>query len=188
MFGGQDVQEISKPKYIRPGIHEVTIKSVKGENNQNGNPVITFSLYLKDGDAEATTDFRFYLSEKAQTSTYKKIRHIFTKVVKDVDYLQATASDIEELGTVYNTKLAGKSLRIKFNGEEYLKQDGNTGVRAVIGLPEFAESIQEGAEYAVVADTRMVFNADTDVKKLTKQPDADSGAGFFGAPSNDPGF
>jgi hypothetical protein len=34
----------------------------------------------------------------------------------------------------------------------------------------------------------MVFNADTDVKKLTKQPDADSGAGFFGAPSNDPGF
>ena len=38
-FGGQDVQEISKPKYIRPGIHEVTIKSVKGELNANGNPI-----------------------------------------------------------------------------------------------------------------------------------------------------
>ena len=32
MFGGQDTPEISKPKFIRPGIHEVTIKSVKGTN------------------------------------------------------------------------------------------------------------------------------------------------------------
>ena len=182
MFGGQDVQEISKPKYIRPGIHEVTIKSVKGENNQNGNPVITFSLYLKDGDAEATTDFRFYLSEKAATMSYKKIRHIFTKVVKDADYLSSTASSIEELGEVYNSKLAGKSLRIKFNGEGYVKQDGNTGLRASIGLPEFAEAISDGAEYPAVAETKLVFNDDRDIKQVAKLPDTDS---FTTAPVKD---
>ena len=173
MFGGQDVQEINKPKYIRPGIHEVTIKSIKGELNANGNPTITFSLHLLDGEADATTDMRFYLSEKAAESTYKKIRHIFTKIVKDVDYLAAKADSIEELGEVYNSKLAGNSLRIKFRGEEYLKQDGTTGTRAVIGYPEFAEAIQEGAEYPVVAVTKMTFNPDTDIKKLVKLPDND---------------
>ena len=180
-FGGQDVQEISKPKYIRPGIHEVTIKSVKGELNANGNPTITVSLHLVDGDADATTDMRFYLSDKAAESTYKKIRHIFTKVVKDVDYLAAKAENIEELGEVYNAKLSGNSLRIKFRGEEYLKQDGTTGVRSVIGYPEFAEAIQEGAEYPVVAVTKMTFNPDTDIKKLVKLPDND----FFTSGGND---
>jgi hypothetical protein len=180
-FGGQDVQEISKPKYIRPGIHEVTIKSVKGELNANGNPTITVSLHLVDGDADATTDMRFYLSDKAAESTYKKIRHIFTKVVKDVDYLAAKAENIEELGDVYNNKLSGNSLRIKFRGEEYLKQDGTTGVRSVIGYPEFAEAIQEGAEYPVVAVTKMTFNPDTDIKKLVKLPDND----FFTSGGND---
>ena len=188
MFGGQDVQEVNKPKYIRPGVHEVTIKSAKGETNQNGNPTIVFTMHLLDGDAEATTDFRFYLSEKAQATSYKKIRHIFTKVVKDADYLAATATSVEELGEVYNNKLAGNSLRIKFRGEEYLKQDGTVGVRAVIGLPEFAEAIQEGAEYPAVSDTKLTFNADADIKKLAKQPDAETSGGFFGAPSNDPGF
>jgi hypothetical protein len=183
MFGGQDVQETNKPKYIRPGIHEVTIKSVKGETNQNGNPVVTFSLFLKDGDAEATTDFRFYLSEKAAVTSYKKIRHIFTKVVKDADYLSSKANSIEELGDVYNSKLSGNSLRIKFNGEGYVKQDGTTGVRASIGLPEFAEAIQDDAEYPAVAETKLVFNQDRDIKPVAKVPDTDS----FTAPttSND---
>lgn len=177
MFGGQDTPEITKPKYIRPGIHEVTIKNVKGETNQNGNPVITFTMHLLDGEEDATTDFRLYLSEKAQTSTYKKIRHIFTKVVLDSDYLQATASNIEELGEVYNAKLAGNSLRIKFNGEEYLKQDGTIGIRAVIGYPEFAEAIQAGAEYAAVETTKMSFSAEKDIKKMVKLPDSDTTLG-----------
>ena len=180
-FGGQDVQEISKPKYIRPGIHEVTIKSVKGELNANGNPTLTFSMHLIDGEPDSATDLRFYLSDKAAESTYKKIRHIFTKIVKDVDYLAAKAENIEELGEVYNNTLSGNSLRIKFRGEEYLKQDGSTGVRSVIGYPEFAEAIQEGAEYPVVAVTKMTFNPDTDIKKLVKLPDND----FFTSGGND---
>jgi hypothetical protein len=138
-------------------------------------------MHLVDGEPDATTDMRFYLSEKAAESTYKKIRHIFTKVVKDEDYLAAKAENIEELGDVYNSKLAGHSLRIKFRGEEYLKQDGSTGVRSVIGYPEFAEAIQEGAEYPVVAVTKMTFNPDTDIKKLVKLPDND----FFTSGGND---
>jgi hypothetical protein len=172
-FGGQDVQEISKPKYIRPGIHEVTIKSLKGELNANGNPTLTVAMHLTAGEPDATTDIRFYLSDKAAESTYKKIRHIFTKVTTDAEYLAAKADSIETLGDVYNSKLAGKSLRIKFRGEEYLKQDGTTGTRAVIGYPPFAEAIQEGAEYPVVAVTEMTFSPDVDVKKLAKLPDDD---------------
>lgn len=182
MFGGQDVQEINKPKYIRPGIHEVTIKSVKGEVNANGNPTITFSMHLVSGEPDATTDMRFYLSDKAAESTYKKIRHIFTKIVKDVDYLAAKADSIEALGEVYNNTLSGNSLRIKFRGEEYLKQDGTTGTRAVINYPPFAEAIQEGAEYPVVAVTEMTFNPDTDIKKLVKLPDNDF---FSPGPANE---
>ena len=72
-------------------------------------------------------------------------------------------------------------IRIKFRGEEYLKQDGTTGVRSVIGYPEFAEAIQEGAEYPVVAVTKMTFNPDTDIKKLVKLPDND----FFTSGGND---
>ena len=124
---------------------------------------------------------RFYLSEKAAESSYKKIRHIFTKVTTDAEYLAAKAGSIGELGEVYNSKLAGKSLRIKFRGEEYLKQDGNVGTRAVIGYPEFAEAIHEGADYPVVPVTKMTFNPDTDIKKLAKLPDND----FFSGGKDD---
>ncbi len=65
-------------------------------------------------------------------------------------------------------------MRIKFNGEGYIKQDGSTGVRASIGLPEFAEAIQDGAEYPAVASTKLVFNEDRDVKPVAKVPDTDS--------------
>lgn len=65
-------------------------------------------------------------------------------------------------------------MRIKFRGEEYLKQDGSVGIRATIGLPEFAEAIQEDAEYPAVPVTKMTFSADVDIQKLAKLPDNDS--------------
>ena len=101
-FGGQDVKEVRELKYISPGVHEVTIKSVTGEVNKNGNPLIMFTMYLKDGSADDTTDFRFYLSDKAQTVSYSKIRHIFTKCVPDSEYLGAVASDVIGLGEAYD--------------------------------------------------------------------------------------
>lgn len=178
MFGGKDVNDSNQPKYIRPGVFNVTIKNVKGEINANGNPVILLSLYLTSGDPEATTDFRFYMSEKAQDSSYKKIRNIFKAVTTDADYLSSTANDIEELGEVYNTKLSGKSLRMKFNGEEYIKNDGNIGVKALIGFGA-AEATNEGAEYPVLSDaqSKLKFDEVKDIKKLAKVPDTD----VFGA-------
>ena len=68
-------------------------------------------------------------------------------------------------------------MRIKFRGEEYIKQDGSVGVRAVIGLPEFAEAIQEGAEYVPVSKTNLTFNSELDIKKLAKLPDSEFKAG-----------
>jgi len=179
-FGGQDVKEVRELKYISPSVHEVTIKSVTGEVNKNGNPLIMFTMYLKDGSADDTTDFRFYLSDKAQTVSYSKIRHIFTKCVPDSEYLGAVASDVIGLGEAYDNILRGKSLRIKFIGEKYIKKDNTEGLRSLIGYPEFAEAIEAGAEYPVVAaeNSKLVFdkNDSYDLKPLPPAtPDLDSG-------------
>lgn len=183
MFGGKDVNDNNQPKYIRPGIFNVTIKNVKGEINANGNPVILLSLYLTNGDPEATTDFRLYMSEKAQDSSYKKIRNIFKAVTTDANYLNSKASDIEQLGEVYNSHLAGKTLRMKFNGEEYIKADGSVGIKALIGFGA-AEATTEGADYPVFTETKLKFDESKDIKKLTKVPDGE----IFGSGSDSPGF
>ena len=137
-------------------------------------------ISVQNTNASYSAQIRFLNSagtEKAAVTSYKKIRHIFTKVVKDADYLSSKANSVEELGEVYNNKLAGNSLRIKFRGEEYIKQDGSVGVRAVIGLPEFAEAIQEDAEYVPVSKTNLTFNSELDIKKLAKLPDSEFKAG-----------
>ena len=171
-FGGKDVSSEQVSKYIRPGIQNVTIKSVVGETNQNGNPVIKMSFTLVGGtDA---TDFRFFMSPNAEEVSLKKIRHIVTKVAKDQDYLDCKGDTVEEYGANLNELLAGKSLRMKFTGEEYLKQDGNVGVRSNVGLPNFAEPIEDGAEYPVVAEenSKLVYDKSSkyDFKKLAVTP------------------
>lgn len=181
-FGGKDVSSEQVSKYIRGGVHEVTIKGVKGEVNQNGTPMILIEMYLRSADSTASSTFRFPMSPNAEDSSLKKIRHIVTKVAKDEAYLNAKGDSVEEYGESLNEILAGQSLRMKFTSEEYLKQDQTVGVRANIGLPNFAEAIQEGAEKPVVseADSKLVYSVNNkyDYKKLTVVPD-NSIAGDF---------
>jgi len=59
-------------------------------------------------------------------------------------------------------------LRIKFIGEEYQNQAGDIKEAARIGYPNFAEAIEEGAEYPPVADedSEFFYNPEKDLTKL----------------------
>jgi hypothetical protein len=176
MFGGKEVNSERVSKYITPGVHEVTIARIEGVKSQNGNPMLNISLHLKDGDSENANIFRVVMQKTDGTDnemSLKKIQHLATKIVTKDQYLAATGDTIEEYGENLSNLLSGNSVRMKFVAEEYVKQDGNTGVRANIGLPEFAEAIQEGSEYSVVEVTKLVYDPSNqyDYKKLPAKPD-----------------
>jgi hypothetical protein len=179
MFGGKEVNSERVSNYISFGVHEVTIKEVVGTTTPNGNPVINVSMYPLNGNPENANAFGFVLGGGAKEWSEKKLQHLATKVVTKDQYLATTGSNIEEYGQALDSLLAGKSLRIKFTGEERLKQDGSgITIRANIGLPNFAEAIEEGSEYPVVLaeNTKLVFDKTNqyDFKKLEVAPDLSS--------------
>lgn len=176
-FGGTKVQAERVSSYITPGIQEATISGITGEINKNGNPVVTIMMYPKGGDDKNANKFLFFFnSDKATEFSLRKIQHIATKIVKEDKYLAVTADNIEEYAEGLNNLLAGHSLRMKFCGEQYIKQDSSIGVRANVGLPSFAEAIQEGAEYPVVEASMSKLTYDVnnayDFKKLAATPEA----------------
>jgi len=168
-----------KGKYIYPGIyHNVLIKNVKKGSSPNGTPFIEIEMYTKEGGPEAAKSFKFYTSEKAKPKSLEKIKHIATKVAKEDDVNKA--KDLEALRDL----LKGNALRMKFTGREYLNSSNERKEVAEIGLPPFAEAIQEGAEYPVVEDenTELKFdkNNEWDFKKLDEgeeSPDDDKSSG-----------
>ena len=176
MFGAKDVKETQGGGYIKPGIHEVTIDSVTGGYSTTGTPKLTFKLYLKDGDSSKAQDFNIFISEKSEEMAYRKIKHIFTKVSTEENYNTVTGSTIEELAEQYDKILAGNSLRIKFTGEEYINSENKIKVRPGLGLPTFAEAIQPGSSFPVVAsnESKLVYDSNNqyDYKKVAAVPDA----------------
>lgn len=179
MFGGKEVNSERVSKYITPGVHEVTIAKIEGTTASTGSPMLNISIHLKDGDSENANTFRIVMGKSTgEQNEYslRKVQHIATKIVKLDQYLAVTGSTIEEYGEALNNILAGNSLRMKFTAEEYLNNEGKTKVRANIGLPEFAEAIQEGAEHSVVETTKLTYDPTNqyDYKKLQAQPEISS--------------
>jgi hypothetical protein len=191
MFGGKEVKSERLSNYITFGVHEVTIKEVIGTTTPNGNPVINVAMYLLNGNPDNANSFGFVLGGGAKEWSEKKLQHLATKIVTKDEYVAATGDTIEEYGEALNSLLSGKSVRIKFTGEERLKQDGSgITIRSNIGLPNFAEAIEEGGEYPVVLakDTKLVFDKtnEYDYKKLIAMPDISNST--EGTTSDDPGF
>lgn len=159
LFDFSKVEEKSEgggnQKYIYPGVkHHVTIKNLSEGTSPNGTPFYEIEMYTKEGGPETAKAFRMYLSEKARPYTLSNIKHIATKITTE-EKLNAVKSfdDLRDL-------LKGESLRMMFYGEEYKNSNGEIKEKAVIGIPRFAEAIQEGAEEAPVADedTKLVFD------------------------------
>ena len=167
-------------QYLKPGIHnDVTIGSIKGVTPQSGAPYLELSFYKTESGPDFSTSVKFFMNEKSTQDPNKagglatslsKLKHLGTKVMT-ADALGAIGgATVEEYGENLNKALAGKRLRMKFCGEEYVNKSQETKIKTTLGLPEFAESITPGAEYPVVADgqTALTFdpNNSKDMKRL----------------------
>ena len=171
MFGTQGVVEGGS--YIEPGIQRVVIKEVTSGTSNSGKDYINFSMY-KEGAAEDTSrDFKFYFSsEGAIKASSKKVLHLGTKMVTRAALDACSASTLDAYAANLNAALAGKTVRLVFDGEEYYK-NGDIRVASKLNrLGDFAEACMPGAESPVVEDaqTRLQFNPE---KHIVKAPSLD---------------
>jgi hypothetical protein len=162
-----------KRLYIYPGVMNVTILGWSAAVNPNGKDLLEVILISNDALAEgtenATRKFQFYMTEKAKERSLVSVKHIVTKVAKASD--MKPAADLNGFANMLNSITKGKTLRMKFNGEEY-EYNGEIKTAPRIGLPTFAEATQLGAEYEPVADadTKLSYdvNNEYDLKKFVK--------------------
>ncbi len=174
MFDLSNVKEnvgSGKKLYIYPGVLNVTINGWSATTNPNGKELLQLELTTMDAMAEGTQNaskkFDFYFTEGAKEKSLQKVKHIVTKVTKEAN--MKPANTLAEFATMLNSITKGKSYRQKFTGEQYLYND-EVKVAARIGLPQFAEAINPGAEYEPVADadTKLTYDENNkyDFKKL----------------------
>lgn len=185
MFDLNSVEERSNSGkadlYIYPGVRRVIIEEwSKGESSQ-GTPVIKVKLITtaaKEAGTEASKEFNFYMTEKAQEMSLRKIKHILTKVTKEANIKSVSSAD--EFVTMLNNLSKGKEIRIKFSGREDL-YNGEVKEFAQIGLPDFAEAVIDGAEYPAVSDedTKLTYdkNNQYDFRKLPADQTPESQVG-----------
>lgn len=183
MFNLSEVEEKSSGNgnlYIYPGIREVVInKWTHGKSANKGTPFIAVELTTVEGKAAGNVEprsFEFYVSEGAMKMSLSKIKHITTKITTEEKFASKNPADLEEMVEHLNDLTRGETYRQKFTGEEYINSKGEVKEKATIGLPDFAEAIQEGAEYPVVpaSESKLTFdkNNQYDFKKLPKDADA----------------
>jgi hypothetical protein len=157
-------------KYLKPGINNTTIGTIEGTTPEQGSPYIEVKFYKEGETIENSTGVRFYMSEKGRARSLEKIKHIATKVVKEAEVDSIQAETLEDYASKLQNLLMGKSLRMKFVGEEYVNASNQVKVKTTIGLPSFAEAIYEGGEYPIVEETKLKYNENNsyDMKKLEK--------------------
>jgi hypothetical protein len=174
----EEVKGGSNQTYIYPGIRNQVIisKWVTGRSAKQETPFIGVQLVTKEGK-EAAVDpkqFEFYVSPAAIDTSMKKIKHIVTKVTTAKIFESKEVNSAEELVEHLNEISRGGVLRMKFTGEEYLNSNNEVKSAARIGLPEFAEAVNEGAEYEPISDenTKLTFDESNrfDFKKLPVLP------------------
>lgn len=179
LFSNENVEEKTggQGKYIYPGIYDnIIIKEVtSGTSKNKGTPYVQVSMYTEDGGENNSKEFEFYMTENAADMSKSKLKHIATKVAKAEEFNSIKANNIDEYAQALDKIMKGKRLRMKFTGEQYENAQGDVKDVAKIGLPVFAEAIEEGAEYPPVSkeDSKLTFdkNNQWDYKKLDIQPD-----------------
>lgn len=183
LFSNQGISEEVKTgnnqQYIYGGIyHNVIIADVTKGVFKNGTESLRLKMHTKEGGEQAVKEFDFYFSEAAVKMSKTKLKHIATKVTKAANFDNMPANSLDEYIQNYAKLVKGKELRMKFIAEQYLNSNGEVKDAAKIGLPEFAEATQTGAEYAPVADedTKLVYdkNNEYDYKKLAIQADTET--------------
>lgn len=171
MFNTKGLSTTTESIYIKPGIHEVIITGITGDDSGK-DPII--DMTFEDSNKKIAAH-RFYIpnegggeeSDKSRQQNLTKIKHIATKLTteQDFDDMGAMSANIQQYARNLDMKLTGKKIRIKFSGKEVLgKGEGKTNwFKAVLSGNRFAESID-------VNPTKLVFdpNNEWDMRKLPK--------------------
>jgi hypothetical protein len=144
------------PKTIKPGVHEnVMITGVTDGKTSNGKSIISIGFQTPD-NATFTSDCS--MEGKAPEYTMRKIKHLLSKFIPEETINNITSTD------QVNKQLTGKTLRIKFQGEEYLNKEGQVRIKTALGLPNFAESMK-----IAKVDSSLTFDSTNnyDIKRLS---------------------
>ena len=176
MFNTSGIEEkVFESKYITPGISDVTISGIEGSNGDGKSPYVMFNFTKMN--TTQTASIKFFLSEAASKRSLEKIKHIATKVVTEEAINAVSGNDAATYAQNLSKLLVGKSLRIKFSGEEVQGKDGkNNWYKATIGLPSFAEKLG-------TTPSKLKFDANNnyDMKKLPVATDMSSIGGVNGS-------
>lgn len=157
-FGFADVEEIKGR--IDPGVEECTILGVAHETSENGKAYVKVSIVSNDANREHTE--RLYVTtEKGTAMTLKRLKSLIRDCVGEDK--SNGSYNIEQL----NKMLAGKQVRLKFVGEEYLNNNDEVSVRVNLAFSGFSEPISVPA-----ASTKLKYNPSNkyDYKKLPIEP------------------
>jgi hypothetical protein len=167
------------PKYIKAGISEVMVSSVKGGTTPSGTPFLEFAFESPEG---ATNKSSYYFKEgmNAQISTQAVAQIADATDTRElIDNI--TASNYETYGEKLNTILMGKKFRGKFNGQEKIKRDGSgTWVEVKLGSGLFAESLT-----IKESDTKLYWSEEKNIKRLPKEAVQAITEGSSPAPKSD---
>ena len=190
MFDFQNA-ELNKNSYketIKPGIHVVKITSVtNGVSAQKQAPFLEFTAESVDGSAELKQ--QYYLSTTVnpgkQKSAWDISKNAILSLVAASNSLDEetakskmpSAKSAEELAQKLAMLIIGKEFRLKVNGEEKISQKGTKYVASNFANGVFCESSKS-------AETKLVFSADKNIKKLPidAAPQVQEG---FSSPSDD---
>lgn len=139
-------------KYILPGITEVTITGIGcGKSSSKGTEFI--KVEVKERVGEKTCENSYYFkgdSDKVTEISKGALLSIGSAAIGEENCKNAarTATSLEDLANKLNMALVGKSLRMRFGGEEVLPQDTNKKiwVKTVFSTGLFCESISVSKE------------------------------------------
>lgn len=156
-FNFNEVKTSTSKPVIRPGVNEaIKIGTLTDELTVNGKKVIRVPFSNSEG-AELNIDMS--MEGNAPTYTLRKLKHMMTKIAsEEVVNAATTLGDINKI-------LSGQILRMKFTGEEFVK-DGKTYVRTTLGLPDFAEPTSVPAN-----QSKLTYNPDNqyDLKRVNQE-------------------
>jgi len=179
-FSNADLTHSNFKDNIKPGIHVVTITSItNGASSLKQVPYLEFTFEDVNG---AQAKHKFYISTtvgegkkaSAWDITQRAILNICVAVF-DLELQGMTldqikekaksklpkADSVENLTSKLSTILIGKTLRVKFNGEEKISQKGTKFIAAVLAGGYFCESSK-----VKEVESKLKFNENSDIKKL----------------------
>jgi len=191
MFNLKEVSEEVKggvnETYIYPGIrNNVILKKWTSGKNDKGTPFLAVHFVTEEGKTANVEpkEFKFYMTEKAVPTSLVKVKHIVGRITTYEKFESVNPANLEELTDHLNDISQGGRLRMKFNGREYLNTAQEIKEAAEIGLPDFAEAIEDGAEYPAVAQEDSLLTFDKENKNDFEKLPMNTAAPQMSAPAN----